>query len=36
VRGFAPLDGPVEVSLDGKSVYVALAAAERLLVQVRD
>jgi DtxR family Mn-dependent transcriptional regulator len=36
VRGFAPLDGPVEVSLDGESVYVALAAAERLLVQVRD
>ncbi|GAB4249068.1 MAG: iron-dependent transcriptional regulator IdeR [Thermoleophilia bacterium] len=32
VRGFAPLGGPVEVVVDGVSRFVALAAAERLLV----
>lgn len=36
VLGFAPLDGPVEVSVAGQSVFVALAAAERLLVQLSE
>jgi DtxR family Mn-dependent transcriptional regulator len=34
VKAFAPLDGPVEVEVDGSSVFVGLAAAERLLVLV--
>ena len=36
VKAFAPLSGPVEVEIDGVSVFVGLAAAERLLVLVLD
>jgi DtxR family transcriptional regulator, Mn-dependent transcriptional regulator len=36
VRAFAPLEGPVEVEIGGGSVFVGLAAAERLLVCVLD
>ena len=36
VMAFAPLSGPVEVEIGGKSVFVGLAAAERLLVLVLD
>ena len=36
IKAFAPLSGPVEVEIDGASVFVGLAAAERLLVLVLD
>ncbi|MCL4367983.1 MAG: metal-dependent transcriptional regulator [Actinobacteria bacterium] len=36
VKAFAPLSGPVEVEINGVSVFVGLAAAERLLVLVLD
>lgn len=32
VVGFAPMEGPVEVKVDGASRFVAVAAAERLLM----
>jgi len=35
VRGFAPLSGPVEVTVHGTAAFIGLAAAERLLVEVR-
>lgn len=34
VRGFAPLHGPVEVGVGENTVFIGLAAAERLLVEV--
>jgi len=34
VRGFAPLQGPVEVAVHGAATFVGLAAANRLLVEV--
>jgi DtxR family transcriptional regulator, Mn-dependent transcriptional regulator len=36
VVGYAPMDGPVEVAVGERSVYVALAAAERLLVSLEE
>lgn len=36
VVGFAPMDGPVEVRVEGRSVFVALAATERLLIKVQE
>lgn len=34
VRGFAPLKGPVELAVHGNAVFIGLAAAERLMVEV--
>jgi DtxR family Mn-dependent transcriptional regulator len=36
VVGFAPMEGPVELLVKGRPTFVALAAAERLLVQLKD
>ena len=36
VVGYAPLDGPVEVKVGSRTVFVGLAAAERLLIKPQD
>ena len=36
VDGYAPLDGPVEVKVGSRTVFVGLAAAERLLIKPQD